>query len=119
MATKKSAKEKPAAKKSVVKQAKETVAKFVEAITPQAVSHDTHPELNSLSLREIMAQAWSEVIGSGDPVLAEVAPDYVGILHAHASSALKDNGALLKGDTQLARFESACARLRPYFKGDN
>lgn len=67
------------------------------------------------SLDELIAAAWDDVRGD-DPPLESVAPDFVGILHAHADSALKGNAQ--EGDSQIAQFERAIQRLRPRFKGE-
>jgi hypothetical protein len=89
---------------------------FADAGAP--INTKPRPEPNSLSLFELMSLAWERVKGKGDPDFPNVAPDYKGILEAHARAALKPDGALLKGDMELARFESACNQLRSYYKGE-
>lgn len=67
------------------------------------------------SLDELIAAAWDDVRGD-DPPLESVAPDFVGILHAHADSALRGNAQ--EGDSQIARFEQSIQRLKPQYRGE-
>ena len=133
MATKKSAKPKAEPKPpKVIKKAKEIAKKVVEKVKdvtelkveridplPEPVKAElTAEHMGSMSLGAIMSEAWDSVKGASDPHLEGVTQEYLGILHAHAKSALAGSGQILQGDTELGRFEQACARLAPYYKGE-
>lgn len=66
---------------------------------------------NPALVAPIAAAAWDTVKGKDDATFATATGDFRGVLLAHAKSALTSN-AILKGDTNLARFEQEVNRLR-------
>lgn len=95
----------------------DVIAQFgVHAETAQAVEQKNEELIaeakkHPLTFPEICSQAWEEVKGEGDPKFADCVPTHIEKFKSHAE-AIINGGSAQQGDTHLALFEQAVARLK-------